>query len=321
MELDFSFQSVLLYFETLNSNRYNYRRILFFATDYIYPDKKGNSKFDELCDQYGRKSIKMTILFVNFILLSTGQAMIGPMLEFMKTGHLITFLAIKLPFIDEDNVLGFHLNLMIQTTITTFGTIGGLAIEMTSCIINNTIMLCSEIISLDCTELANKLEHGHWPAANIYAEFRNVYAKYQDLDRYILNMSDLYYWRMFSAPFLIAYSVSISIFCQYIVSYRFLLFEASFFVRHQFKESIRLVSAWISMWLWICYSHLFSTDDYLFHGQQCFQCGEFGLHGISLSNCVYSFFSIKRTIECLMRSATYLGIYCRCSIRRILLLF
>lgn len=195
-----------------------YRRILLFATDYIYPDKKDNSKFFKLCDYYGRKSIKMTILFINFILLSTGQAMIGPMLEFMKTGHLVTFLAIKLPFIDEDVLWGFHLNLMIQTTITTFGTIGGLAIEMTSCIINNTIMLCSEIISLDCADITNKLNIGEVSKTEILAELRNVFVKYQDLDRYVLDMSELYYWRMFSAPVLIVYSVSMSIFCQYAVS-------------------------------------------------------------------------------------------------------
>lgn len=216
-------QGVLIYLQAINSNRYNYRRILLFATDHIYPDKKDSSRFNELCDQYGRKSIKMTILFVIFILLSTGQAMIGPMLEFMKTGHLITFLGIKLPFIEEDNMLGFHLNLMIQTTITTFGTIGGLAIEIASCIVNNTVMLCSEVISLDCTELADKLEKGCLPTAHIVAEFRNVYVKYQDYDRYVLNMSGLYYSRNFAAPFLIVYSVSISIFCQYAVSVSFSL--------------------------------------------------------------------------------------------------
>lgn len=222
-EFECSFQGFLIYIQSINSNRHNFRRILYFATDYIYPDKKDNSKFYQLCDQYGRKSIKMTILFINFVLLSTGQAMIGPMLEFMKTGQLITFLALKLPFIDEDNTLGFHLNLTIQTTITTFGTIGGMAIEIASCIINNTIMLCSEIISLDCTELATKLEHGDFSTAKTLTELRNVYTKYQDLDRYVLDMSDLYYWRSFAAPFLIVYSVSISIFCQYAVSVWFSL--------------------------------------------------------------------------------------------------
>lgn len=156
-----------------------YRRILLFATDYIYPDKKDGSKLNQLCDYYGKKSIRMTILFMNFILLSTAQAMIGPMLEFMKTGHLITFLAIKLPFIDEDVVWGFHLNLMIQTTITTFGTIGGLAIEVTSCIINNTIMLCSEIISMDCSDLGKQLETGTTSKRQIYAKLRNIFMKYQ----------------------------------------------------------------------------------------------------------------------------------------------
>ncbi|XP_031626433.1 uncharacterized protein LOC116342813 [Contarinia nasturtii] len=162
--------SVLLYFETINSNRFMYRRILLFATDFIYPDTKEDTKLNNLCDFYGKKSIRMTILFMNFILLSTAQAMIGPMLEFMKTGHLITFLAIKLPFLDEDVVWAFHLNLMLQTTITTFGTIGGLAIETTSCIINNTIMLCSEIILMDCSELGNQLETGTTPPHQIYVK-------------------------------------------------------------------------------------------------------------------------------------------------------
>lgn len=207
-----------MYLQTINGNRYRYRRILLFATDHIYMDTTDNSKLNQLCDVYGMKSIKMTILFMNFIMISTAQAMIGPMLEFMKTGHLITFLAIKLPFIDEDLVWGFHLNLALQSTITTFGTVGSLTIEITSCIINNTIMLCSEIISFDCNELANKVENNCESRVNILSELRNIIMKYQDLDHFTLDMCDLYYWRMLSAPILIVYSVSMSVFCQYAVS-------------------------------------------------------------------------------------------------------
>lgn len=191
---------------------------MLFATEYIYMDSKDSGKLYQLCDSYGTKSIEMTILFLSFILFSTAQAMIGPMLEFMKTGELVTFLAIKLPFIDESVVWGFHLNLALQSTITMFGTIGNLAIETTSCIMNNTVMLCSEIISFDCNDLAQKLENEMDSKVEILAALRNVFIKYQDLDRFLLDVCDLNYWRMFSAPLLIVYSVSISIFCQYAVN-------------------------------------------------------------------------------------------------------
>lgn len=49
--------------------------------------------------------------------------MIGPMLEFMKTGQLVTFLAVKIPFIDEDLVWGFHLNLGLDPFHVKFITI------------------------------------------------------------------------------------------------------------------------------------------------------------------------------------------------------
>lgn len=181
-------------------------------------DKKDNSKLNQLCEAYGTKSIKMTILFINFILISTAQAMTGSMIEFMNTGQLVSFLALKLPFIDEDVVWGFHLNLAMQMTITAFGTVGNLAIETTSCIINNTILLCSEIISFDCRELTDQIENGNSTQIKILAGLRNVFIKFQDLDRFILEMSNLYYWRMLSAPVLITYSVSMSVFCQYAVS-------------------------------------------------------------------------------------------------------
>lgn len=189
-----------------------------FATDYIYMDKKDNSKHGQLCEEYGMKSIKMTVIFITFILLSTSQAMIGSAIEFHKTGQLVSFLALKLPFIDEDVVWGFHLNLALQTTITAFGTVGNLAIETTSCIINNTVLLCSEIISFNCKELTEKLEMKQHSQIHIIAELRNIFVKFQDFDRFILNMSTLYYWRLFAAPVLITYSVSISIFCQFAVS-------------------------------------------------------------------------------------------------------
>lgn len=198
---------------------------MMFATDHIYPDYRDNSKLNQLCDKYGKKSIKLTIVFLNFILLSTAQAMLGPMLEFAKTGHLVTFLAIKLPFIDEDSVWGFQFNLMIQTAITAVGTIGGLSIETTSCTINNTIMLCADIINLNCLEVTEQLEINGSSKVMVLSKLRNVFIKYADLDDYLLHMSDLYYWRMFSAPLLIVYSVSISVFCQYAVSFFFFLFS------------------------------------------------------------------------------------------------
>lgn len=128
-------------------------------------------------------------------MLSTGQAMIGSAIEFHKTGHLVSFLAIQLPFIDEDCVWGFHLNLMLQTVITTYGTVGNLAIEMTSCIINNTVMLCTEIISMDCKQLGNDLENRIGTSVKRLAALRNMFVKIQDVDRFICNMANLYYWR------------------------------------------------------------------------------------------------------------------------------
>lgn len=235
-----------------------------FATDYIYPDDRDNTKWNELCDLYGKKSIKMTILFVSFILLSTAQAMIGPMIEFMKTGNLITFLAIKLPFINEDIVWGFHLNLALQTTITTFGTIGGIAIETTSFIINNTIMLCSEIISLDCIRLGDDLGMETASQNKIASKLPKIFMKYQDMDRYILEMCDLYYWRMFSAPILILYSVSILIFCQYAVN---ILPFSICPERLGFFQCFKTIqTAWIPLRLWICHFNIFSVDNNLLHG-------------------------------------------------------
>lgn len=144
--------------------------------------------------------------------------MIGPMIEYSKTGILVTFLALKLPYIDEDLVWGFHLNVAIQTTITTFGTVGGLATEMASCIVNNTILLCSEVISFNCDELSEKIKRRKTSDVENFAYLKQIMIQIQDLDRYIVEMSDIYYWRLFSAPILITYSVSISIFCQYVVS-------------------------------------------------------------------------------------------------------
>lgn len=213
------FQEVIIYWEAINSNRFRFRKILLFATDSIYPDENGDTRFDRICDHYGRKSINMTILFTAFILLSTGQAMIGPIMKFFQTGELVTFLALKLPYIDENLVWGLHLNIAIQSTITFFGTVGGLAIEMCSCTLNNTIMLCSDIISFQCDELSENMKNPKSSCVRNFAYLRNIMIQIKDYDQYVLEMSEIYYWRLFSAPILIVYSVSISIFCQYVVSF------------------------------------------------------------------------------------------------------
>lgn len=78
--------------------------------------------------------------------------------------------------------------------------------------------LCSEMISFACKELGSKLEMGNVSKVGIFAEIRNIYMMFQDLDRYALDMSDLYYWRMFSAPILITYSVPVCASCHYTVN-------------------------------------------------------------------------------------------------------
>lgn len=208
---------MILYFECINSNRYRFRKIFLFATETIYKDKKVETKFDRLCDNYGMKSINTVFCFVALIVLSTGQAMIGPLIRFFQTGELTTFLAVKLPFIDDDLVWGLHFNIAVQITITLFGTIGGLTIEMASCIVNNTIMLCSEVISFECDELSENIRKVKTSSNRNFAHLRNIMVQIQDFDRYVVEMSKIYYWRLFSAPVLIVYSVSISIFCQYVV--------------------------------------------------------------------------------------------------------
>lgn len=159
----------------------------------------------------------MVVLFTAFIVLATGQAMIGPMIRFIQTGEFVTFLAVKLPFIDDDLVWGLHLNVAVQTTITLFGTVGGLTIEMASCIVNNTIMLCSDIISFECDELSENISAAKMSSSQKFGHLRNIMVQIQDFDRFVVEMSEIYYWRLLSAPVLIVYSVSISIFCQYVV--------------------------------------------------------------------------------------------------------
>lgn len=208
---------LVIYVQALNSYRFRFRQILFFTVDHIYKDEMNDTKFDHLCNFYGTKSLKMTVLFMLFILVTTGQAMIGPAIEYHKTGVLVTFLALKLPFIDDNSILGFHLNVAIQTAITFFGTIGGLSTEMATCISNNTVLLCSEIVCFNCDEFGEYLKKRKNSTAETAAHLKQILQQIQDLDRFILEMKEVYYWRLFTAPVLIVYSVSISIFCQYVV--------------------------------------------------------------------------------------------------------
>lgn len=160
----------------------------------------------------------MTILFVAFIMVSTLQAAMGPAIALHKTGEMVTLLATKLPFISDDSVWGFQLNLIIQNGITVFGTVGNLAIELSSCIINNTILMCSELVVFNCENLSTAINQKKPNTLANLKLYREIIIEIQDLDRFILEMHELYYWRLFAAPILITYSVSMSIFCQYAVS-------------------------------------------------------------------------------------------------------
>lgn len=142
----------------------------------------------------------------------------GPMLVLLKTGVWITPLGVQFPYADESTV-AFILDLFIQLIVGAIGVPITIAIEMASVIINNAVEMSSDVIEMYVDKLTSMLVQAKQvDPLKLTQIFRNIIIQIQDYDRFIQELSEIYYYRFLYGPFALGFGTAFCVFTKYYVS-------------------------------------------------------------------------------------------------------
>lgn len=175
-----------LYYKSIGGARFKYRSILNFAGDYMYEDKKNSaSRFSMVCEGGAQKMLKSYIIMTCIICTSMNIVTMGPTLLFLRTGVWITPLGTQFPYADQSD-FAFYLDLVIQMAVGFLGIMITVSIEMSQVIVNNAIIMGSDVTTLSANELTEQLSSDGGVNVVAQAKFHNLVLQIQDFDRYVV---------------------------------------------------------------------------------------------------------------------------------------
>lgn len=106
----------------------------------------------------------------------------GPVHLFLTTGIWITPLGTQFPYADRSDI-AFYMDLAIQMTVGLLGTMFTVSIEMSQVILNNVVIMGSDVTTLNAKEFARQLATSQTTNVTTRAKFRNLMLLVQDFDR------------------------------------------------------------------------------------------------------------------------------------------
>lgn len=90
------------------------------------------------------------------------------------------------------------LNIAIQAVVSVVAFIGVIAIENVSCLNNNTYTVMTDMVCFNMRKFSRGLRPERFTYEN-KMELRNIFVQLQDLEAYLNELNDHYYWKFFHA--------------------------------------------------------------------------------------------------------------------------
>lgn len=205
------------------ANKYRNRAIALFAGENIYENRQPSTGYDWKCDQLATELFFRTFLSTMLTLLSHLLIIVGPIYVFIFKGEYATPSGISLimPFMDPNSRISFFINMSIQFAAGAVSFIDTVGLEAVNCFIVNSFTTMADLVCFNMRTFSDALHSGHF-SLHQKIELRRIIVQLQDLEDYINELNDLFYWRTLTLPILSTWCASLGIFSQMIVSCRVL---------------------------------------------------------------------------------------------------
>lgn len=158
--------------------RFKLNSELKFGGQYVYMENATPEL--RLIQEIRIKSLIRNVVIISLVLsLSFATCGMRTCYLYVFEGIRITFLDIKLPFVDDNSEFGFWVNILYQIWIAFMGWIGCLAIEIGSELICNGVSTVPQLIHIDVEQLESEM-HLNGFTTMAKARLRNIFMKVQD---------------------------------------------------------------------------------------------------------------------------------------------
>lgn len=218
MEIPISPKGCIIYTQVIGWNRYRIRSIALFSAGRIFVDRVPSTDYERKLDDHAVKLTYQLIVTVILVTTSFSFALIGPIYAYIVDGTHALPTGVILPFVDPETGRGFAINLTIQLAVSSFGLVAIICLEILTCIINLTYCTMADMVCFNMRKFSDGLRQGTFSYQN-KLELRNVFVQLQDLEAFLEEWNDLYYWRFFVQPAMTTLCVSLAIFAQMVVRY------------------------------------------------------------------------------------------------------
>lgn len=173
-----------MYYEAIGPHRFKFHTLGGFCGLYFYQTDAQSPRYKMLRMKHIDKFLSNLLIILSLIVIGHFFIVLGLIYELFCQHNRVTLMAIHLPFFDEDSDIGFTLNTILQLIMGLYAFFGSIAIEIASCMINDTITVTPELIQYNLTEFHEEF-HGNGINQKSICLLRNCFVQIQDFNRYV----------------------------------------------------------------------------------------------------------------------------------------
>lgn len=116
----------------------------------------------------------------------------------------------------------YYLNLMMQTNVVPYYTLGNIGAEWMVLVVENVIKLSTKLVDLYVHQLDDDLSASYSRERKNKEKLISILEEIRRSNEWIMEFTDFTYLRYFVMPYAFTYSIGFCLLCQYIVSHPFL---------------------------------------------------------------------------------------------------
>lgn len=221
---------------------------VYFSGEKVYASSNhmSNQKYARISEQSALKLLWNTIKIIAIISVSSAIPAMFNLYILIKDHEINLPIPILFPFTDLDSVSGFIINFLNQLLIGILGFVGTIGIEITTCLIKNTLWMMTVATSYAIDEMVEEMTTSVsvstvWARTQIHIDyiFRNILLQAQDIDRhvqtfflspltieqlnqlrlfmkfrfrFVMSYENLFYWRILLRPLTLCFGICLAMF-------------------------------------------------------------------------------------------------------------
>lgn len=189
-------QDMIIYWKAVGPGRFKFFAIENFCVDYFYKCDAESMDYNALRAKHIDSLLKHMLIVLPLMTISHVIVIGAPIHALLFEHTRTTPVGLHLPILEKDSDLEFTLNMTLQAILTFYALVGSVAIEIASCMINNTIKLVPHLFRFSLHEFRHELKTSGMSIIAI-AQLRNIFIQIQDYNRFdFRKLMRIYNWRL-----------------------------------------------------------------------------------------------------------------------------